>query len=110
MKLVYQDESGYVEITVDAGLTFFKGKALFESNGKHYRLKLDQLFEIIDDVQPAEEEKHLRVCPRCLQAIESREGEQPHKTIYIDGDENPRCEWCEETAEDGGFDRLFELL
>lgn len=52
----------------------------------------------------------LRVCLHCLQAIESREGRQVTREIYIDEDENPRCDWCEETADEGGFDRLYEIL
>ena len=110
MKIVYQDEIGFIECTVDDGITFCKGVALFESNGKHYRVPTSQLFEIIDDAQTHDDEKPLRVCPHCLQAIESREGKQITRMVYFDDDENPRCEWCEETADDGGFDRLYEIL
>lgn len=56
-----------------------------------------------------EEIKRLLVCDRCLRAIESREGNQPTKTIYIDDDapeEESRCTWCEEC----GFDVLYEIL
>lgn len=54
------------------------------------------------------EEKHnLRVCERCLMAIESREGTQAILKHYIDTDEEPGfCEWCDED----GFDVLYELI
>lgn len=52
---------------------------------------------------------NLRVCWRCKMAIESREGRQLWLEIPVDVDENPQCEWCEETAEEGGFDTLFEI-
>ena len=35
----------------------------------------------------------LRVCPRCMAAIESREGRQLVTTVYLD--------WCDEVIEDG---------
>lgn len=53
-------------------------------------------------------EHNLRVCLHCLMGIESREGKQFTKEIWIDPDdsENSMCEWCEET----GFDTLYELI
>lgn len=50
----------------------------------------------------------LKVCDRCLAAIESREGKQATKTIYIDDDApetESTCSWCEES----GFDILHEI-
>lgn len=49
MIIVYRDELGYVECKVDCGVTFFNGFALFESGGKHYKIPLENLFEIIED-------------------------------------------------------------
>ena len=54
------------------------------------------------------ENENLKVCGRCLLAIESREGTQATFRHWVDED-NPdesRCDWCEET----GFDVLFELV
>ena len=54
-----------------------------------------------------ESKKTLRVCERCMLAIESREGNQYSKTVYVD-EENPEeshCDWCDED----GFDMLYEL-
>ena len=55
----------------------------------------------LNDVKP------LRVCKRCLMAIESHEGNQVTKTIYADEDniDNSFCEWCGEHSE-----ILFEIL
>ena len=53
----------------------------------------------------------LRVCWRCLMAIESHEGDQITRRIYIDDDDTEtRCDWCDDTADDGGFDMLYEIL
>ena len=44
-------------------------------------------------------------------AIESHEGKQATRTIYIDEDDTEsKCDWCEETADEGGFDVLYELI
>ena len=53
-------------------------------------------------------EHNLRVCLHCLMGIESREGKQFTKELWIDPDdsENSMCEWCEET----GYDTLYELI
>ena len=48
----------------------------------------------------------LCVCERCLMAIESREGQQVTRRIYIDEDDPRGCDWCEEND----FDTLYELL
>ena len=54
---------------------------------------------------------NMRVCPHCLMAIESREGTQATMKHYVDYDDvETRCDWCEETADEGGFDVLYELL
>ena len=53
----------------------------------------------------------MRVCWRCLCAIESREGKQnvlPH-SIDID-DHDSVCDWCLQNADDGCFDTLYELI
>ena len=53
-------------------------------------------------------EKTLKVCDRCLMAIESHKGKQATLTIYVD-DEAPEiestCDWCKES----GFDVLHEI-
>ena len=42
----------------------------------------------------------MRVCWRCLLAIESKEGSQPHKHIFWDGESDDFiCEWCESDLE-----------
>jgi len=53
------------------------------------------------------------VCPHCLSAIESREGNQITLRHDIDlefdeedFDKMSKCDWCEED----GFDVLYELL
>lgn len=55
-----------------------------------------------------ETERNLRVCSRCLMAIESREGKQVTRPIYVDSEneEESKCEWCE----DNGFDTLYEFV
>ncbi len=58
--------------------------------------------------QNEEENQTLKVCERCLMAIESREGNQPTLKFYPDeeNEEESKCMWCEET----GFDVLFEII
>lgn len=55
------------------------------------------------------EERRLRVCEHCLWGIESHEGAQITKRLWIDIDEDEgedgKCDWCEET----GFDVLYEI-
>jgi len=53
-------------------------------------------------------EHNLRVCEHCLMGIESHEGPQYTKAIYVDEDdpEESKCEWCEEN----GFDTLYEFV
>lgn len=55
---------------------------------------------------PTENPQPLRVCPRCLMAIESREGRQFTRPIYLDDDEPARCEWCDDDISD----ILYEFL
>lgn len=58
-----------------------------------------------------ENNETLKVCEPCLIAIESREGNQPTLKHYIDTDDTEaKCMWCGETADDGGFDVLYEIL
>lgn len=47
----------------------------------------------------------LCVCSRCLQAIESREGQQIARRIYLDDDDPRACDWCEEA----NTDILYEI-
>ena len=49
--------------------------------------------------------ENLRVCERCLWAIESREGNQPTLKIYVDEKDETEstCMWCEEN----GFNILY---
>ena len=48
---------------------------------------------------------NLKVCDHCLMAIESREGNQATIKHYIDSeDTETKCDWCGETADEGGFD------
>ena len=80
---------------------------------EEYNATVDAVLLLLypNDPQPeAEPAPPLRVCLHCLQAIESREGQQITRKIYIDEDENPRCDWCEDTANEGGFDALYEIL
>lgn len=54
------------------------------------------------------EEHNLRVCEHCLMGIESHEGSQYTKAIFVDENdpEESKCEWCEEN----GFDTLYEFV
>lgn len=55
--------------------------------------------------------ENLRVCSHCLLAIESRMGVQPVNEIPVDEDDpDAICGWCEQSAADGGFDILYELV
>lgn len=47
----------------------------------------------------------LCVCSRCLMAIESHEGQQITRKIYLDDDDPRPCDWCEESD----FDTLYEI-
>lgn len=54
----------------------------------------------------------MKVCRTCLMGIESHEGEQIKKHLYVDYteedeefEEESRCEWCEEN----GFTELYEI-
>lgn len=50
----------------------------------------------------------LTVCRRCLMAIESREGRQATREIYLEEeDAETTCDWCGDTAE--YFDTLYEI-
>ena len=48
----------------------------------------------------------LRVCARCLMGIECKEGKQITREIYIDEDDDAKCDWCE----DDMSDVLYEIL
>lgn len=52
------------------------------------------------------EKTPLRVCSRCLMAIESREGKQITRQLFIDEDDPTPCDWCENDV----FDTLYEIL
>lgn len=46
----------------------------------------------------------MKVCERCLWAIESREGNQRSIKHWIDEDEEEIvCEWCEEVIENDSY-------
>lgn len=47
----------------------------------------------------------MKVCERCLEAIESREGKQPVLAVYFDDNCDMTCDWCEEN----GFDKLYKI-
>lgn len=55
-----------------------------------------------------EPREHMWICDSCLQAIESREGNQATLIHYVDEDDimESKCDWCE----DDGFDTLYELI
>lgn len=50
-------------------------------------------------------EHTMKVCYRCLMAIESHEGPQFSRKVYFDEDDG-QCDWCG----DAGFDELNELV
>lgn len=58
-----------------------------------------------EDYEPRET---LWVCEHCLEAIESREGNQATLSHYVDETDavDSRCGWCKEC----GFDTLYELV
>lgn len=58
-----------------------------------------------DDYEPRET---LWVCEHCLDAIESREGNQARLAHYVDETDavDSRCGWCNGV----GFDTLYELI
>lgn len=62
--------------------------------------------EIIRRSDEPDEPAPLRVCERCLMAIESREGQQITRKIYVDEDDPQKCDWCE--TDDNGI--LYEIL
>ena len=49
----------------------------------------------------------LKVCDRCLEAIESHDGKQATLTIYVDeeNEQESTCNWCNEN----GFSVLHEI-
>ena len=49
----------------------------------------------------------LKVCDRCLEAIESHDGKQATLTIYVDeeNEQESACNWCNEN----GFSVLHEI-
>jgi hypothetical protein len=65
-----------------------------------------RLYMIPTNYTPEPEPAPLRVCERCLMAIESREGSQITRKIYVDEDNPQKCDWCEESD----FDILYEIL
>ena len=75
-----------------------------------YKYLSDYLVKQLDASKPKEdeEERNMRVCQRCLAAIESREGNVPTLKHYVDedDDEASKCEWCDQF----GFDVLYELI
>ena len=59
------------------------------------------------DIVTGNEPNTLRVCERCLWAIESREGNQRALKIYVDEENESECtcDWCGESC----FDVLYEI-
>lgn len=55
--------------------------------------------------------KNLKICWHCLCAIESREGKQATicHSVSVD-DHTAVCDWCRQTADECGFDKLYELI
>lgn len=62
--------------------------------------KVCDLENIFSQIQPEDTAPKLRVCAHCLAAIESREGPQLTRTIYLDEDDPTPCDWCEEALDD----------
>lgn len=55
--------------------------------------------------------ENMKVCWRCLRAIESREGPQATISHNIAMDTlDDICDWCKQTPDEGGFDELYELI
>lgn len=73
----------------------------FDSTGR----AIAQTGEPQPSSKTAEEPSKLCVCERCLMAIESREGQQITRKIYLDDDDPRPCDWCEESD----FDTLYEI-
>jgi hypothetical protein len=57
-------------------------------------------------VRNTERRAEMKVCERCLWAIESREGSQMSIKHWIDDEEEVVCEWCEDVIEN---DHYFEI-
>lgn len=47
--------------------------------------------------------KKMKVCERCLWAIESREGNQRSEKHWIEDEEEIVCEWCENVIENDSY-------
>ena len=73
---------------------------------KHFKEE-EEIKEILKQ-DSKDDDSPLRVCKRCLMGIESHEGPQFTKHVWVDEDdpEDSKCEWCEED----GFDELYEIL
>jgi hypothetical protein len=102
--ITYRDNVGEVvqEINAD-GVSFSDGFAYFtDIYGNDHKHPARDIISIKQD----DEREPLRVCKHCLAAIESREGAQATRAIYLDEDDDTSCGWCEES----GFDTLYELL
>jgi hypothetical protein len=69
---------------------------------KTHTFKFSRFREKIEPAAP----QPLRVCYRCLMGIESHEGQQITRKIYLDDDDPTPCDWCEED----GNDVLYEIL
>jgi hypothetical protein len=53
----------------------------------------------------------MKVCWQCLRGIECREGQMATICHCIDPDDYESvCDWCKLTADEGGFDELYELV
>lgn len=68
---------------------------------------IDIMMKLFPQKSPEPEEPApLRVCEHCLMAIESREGQQITRKIYVDEDDPQKCDWCETDNNDV----LYEIL
>ncbi len=75
---------------------------LMSKKEKQRKFSNDKRVEVMDN---------LKVCWHCLLAIESREGTQATIPLNIDPeDPDIRCDWCKETADEAGFDVLYEII
>ena len=85
---------------------FRKFKTLYGYSIRGYINNIVECIGFMVENEKSEEPAPLRVCERCLMAIESREGSQVTRKIYVDEDSPQKCDWCE--TDDN--DILYEIL
>lgn len=74
---------------------------LIELDDLQQKIRLYMIHQPTPAAQPP-----LRVCSRCLMAIESREGKQITREIHLDDGESVLCDWCENEVPG----MLYEIL